>query len=106
MIMSQGGSGRSTNEGATKTCDDVGSQMEKSAATAWLSIEQQRVWRAWLLGSARITSRLSQELRRHDLELCEYEILASLSEADDYAMRMSVLATEAVSYTHLRAHET
>ncbi|MBD4634768.1 MarR family transcriptional regulator, partial [Xanthomonas citri pv. citri] len=51
MIMSQGGSGRSTNEGATKTCDDVGSQMEKSAATAWLSIEQQRVWRAWLLGS-------------------------------------------------------
>lgn len=94
MIMSQGGSGRSTNEGATKTCDDVGSQMEKSAATAWLSIEQQRVWRAWLLGSSRITSRLSQELRRHDLELCEYEILASLSEADDYAMRMSVLATE------------
>ena len=86
MIMSQGGSGRSTNEGATKTCDDVGSQMEKSAATAWLSIEQQRVWRAWLLGSARITSCLSQELRRHDLELCEYEILASLS---------------AVSYTHL-----
>ncbi|MES6854569.1 MarR family transcriptional regulator [Cutibacterium acnes] len=94
MIVSQGDSGRSINEGATKTCDDVRPQMEKSAATAWLSIEQQRVWRAWLLGSAHITSCLSEELRRHGLELCEYEILASLSEADDYAVRMSVLATK------------
>ncbi len=94
MIMSRGGAGRSIHEGANEASDDADPQTDRAAAAPWLSIEQQRVWRAWLLGSAHIASRLSQDLRRHGLELCEYEILASLSEADDYAVRMSVLATE------------
>ena len=94
MIMSQGGSRRSIHEGDNEAFDDAEPQMGRSAANPWLSRGQQRVWKAWLLGSARITSYLSENLHLHGLELCEYEILASLSEADGYAVRMSVLATE------------
>ena len=98
--MSQGGSRRSIHDGdasntpSMASFDNVGPEVERSAAAPWLSIEQQRIWRAWLLGSARITAHLSEDLRRHGLELCEYEILVSLSEAPDHAVRMSVLAIE------------
>lgn len=60
----------------------------------WLSEEQQRIWRDWLLGSARIHAYLCEDLRRHGLDLAEYEILTSLSEAPDRSVRMSVLAVE------------
>ena len=58
----------------------------------WLSIEQQRVWRAYLLGSARLAVRLEAKLREFGLDLGEYEILVRLSDADGHRVRMAELA--------------
>lgn len=58
----------------------------------WLTEEQQRIWRAWLLGVARIDDYLDADLRSRGLDMGEYEILVVLSEADDRRMRMSELA--------------
>lgn len=60
--------------------------------TRWLDTDQQRIWRTWLLGVARINSVLGEWLRPHNLDLAEYEILVVLSEADERQMRMSDLA--------------
>ncbi len=60
--------------------------------TRWLDTDQQRIWRTWLLGVARIDSVLGEWLRPHNLDLAEYEILVVLSEADSRHMRMSDLA--------------
>lgn len=58
----------------------------------WLTDDQQKVWRNWLLGKARIEGYLDADLRRHGLDLAEYEILVCLSEAPNRSMRMSELA--------------
>jgi DNA-binding MarR family transcriptional regulator len=58
----------------------------------WLTEEQQRVWRSYLLGSARLTELLDADLRRFGLDLAEYEILVRLSESDEEHVRMSDLA--------------
>jgi DNA-binding MarR family transcriptional regulator len=58
----------------------------------WLTAEQQRVWRTYLLGSAKLSERLDADLRRFGLDLPEYEILVCLEEADDRRLRMSELA--------------
>lgn len=58
----------------------------------WLTESQQRVWRAFLTGTARINEHLDSELRPFGLDLGEYEILVCLSEAPDRKMRMSELA--------------
>lgn len=60
--------------------------------TPWLSAEQQRVWRSYLLGSARLAARLEAKLREFGLDLGEYEILVRLSEAPDRRVRMAELA--------------
>jgi DNA-binding MarR family transcriptional regulator len=60
--------------------------------TRWLDTDQQRIWRTWLLGVARIDSVLGEWLRPHNLDLAEYEILVVLSEAQERQMRMSDLA--------------
>ncbi|MGJ6981460.1 MarR family winged helix-turn-helix transcriptional regulator [Aestuariimicrobium soli] len=58
----------------------------------WLDDEQQRVWRLWLHGSARVNDRLDAQLRSVGLDLGDYEILVSLVEGDDRERRMSDLA--------------
>lgn len=58
----------------------------------WLTDDQQRTWRAWLLGGARVNDHLDRVLRPHGLGLGDYEILVSLSESPDREMRMSLLA--------------
>jgi DNA-binding MarR family transcriptional regulator len=58
----------------------------------WLSAEQQRVWRSYLLGSARLAVRLEAQLREFGLDLGEYEILVRLSDAADHRVRMAELA--------------
>lgn len=60
--------------------------------TRWLDTDQQRIWRTWLLGVARIDAVLGDWLRPHNLDLAEYEILVSLSESEGRQMRMSDLA--------------
>lgn len=63
-----------------------------AATTNWLTTEQQSVWRHYLLGSARLKDRLDADLRRFGVDLAEYEILVTLSEAPDRRVRMSDLA--------------
>lgn len=60
--------------------------------TRWLDPDQQRIWRSWLLGVARIDAVLGEWLRPHNLDLAEYEILVVLSESVDRRLRMSDLA--------------
>ena len=60
--------------------------------TRWLDADQQRIWRSWLLGVARIDAVLTEWLRPHNLDLAEYEILVVLSESEQRRMRMSDLA--------------
>ncbi|MBA3309289.1 MAG: MarR family transcriptional regulator [Nocardioidaceae bacterium] len=59
----------------------------------WLSSDQQRAWRTYLLGTTLLMERLDRDLReRHDLSLPEYEILVRLSESADRRLRMAELA--------------
>jgi len=65
---------------------------EQDQDVRWLTDEQQRVWRSYLLGNARLTELLDADLRRFGIDLAEYEILVGLSEAEDRRARMSELA--------------
>ena len=58
----------------------------------WLDEDQQRIWRSFLNGVAKINERLEVELRPFGLDLGEYEILVHLSESPERSLRMSDLA--------------
>lgn len=74
------------------------------ATTRWLDAEQQRSWRAYLVGTTLLMDRLDRDLRElHDLSMPEYEILVRLSEAPDHRMRMAQLAG---SISHSRSRVT
>ena len=75
-----------------------------ATATRWLTPDQQRAWRTYLMGTTQLTVRLDRDLQeRHDLSLPEYEIMVRLSEAEDRRMRMSELAD---SLNHSRSRLT
>ena len=75
-----------------------------STDTIWLDQEQQRSWRAYLVGTTLLMDRLDRELReQHDLSLPEYEILVRLSESPGTRMRMAELAG---SLSHSRSRVT
>ncbi|SDT16479.1 DNA-binding transcriptional regulator, MarR family [Friedmanniella luteola] len=74
-------------------------------APRWLDADQQRIWRAYLLGSARLAERLDADLRAFGLDLGEYEILVTLSEAPERRVRMSELA-DAVHQSRSRLTHT
>ncbi len=76
-----------------------------TTAPRWLDADQQRVWRTYLLGSARLAQRLDADLRTFGLDLGEYEILVTLSEAPERRVRMSELA-EAVHQSRSRLTHT
>lgn len=59
----------------------------------WLNEDQQRIWRLYLNGVAKINEVLDAELRQFGLDLGEYEILVNLSESPDHQLRMSDLAS-------------
>ena len=71
----------------------------------WLDADQQRAWRAYLAGVARIDAYLDARLRPFGLDLGEYEILVHLSESDDWSLRMSELA-DAVRQSRSRLTHT
>ena len=79
--------------------------MTAAAHLRWLDAEQQEIWRNFLAGIAVIDQRLDAALRPHGLDLGEYEILVSLSEADERRMRMSELA-QAVRQSRSRLTHT
>lgn len=59
----------------------------------WLDADEQRIWRSYLLGHARLNEMLDRDLReQHGLSIAEYEVLVRLSEADRRSMRMAELA--------------
>ncbi|RLV49748.1 MarR family transcriptional regulator [Nocardioides mangrovicus] len=72
--------------------------------TQWLTVEQQRIWRAYIMGSQLLQDRLDRDLRvEHGISLTEYEILVRLSEIPERRMRMALLAD---SVCHSRSRVT
>ena len=63
------------------------------------------MWRAYLLGSARLSERLDADLRKFGMDLPEYEILVSLEETPGRRLRMSELA-DAVHQSRSRLTHT
>lgn len=79
---------------------------EPTTRTRWLDRDQQRVWRAYLVGTTLLTDRLDRDLReQHGLSMPEYEILVRLSETPGRRMRMAELAG-AVSHSRSRITHT
>ena len=77
-----------------------------SGQTRWLDEDEQRSWRALLMGMTLLLDRLDDDLRRHcDLSLVEYEILVRLSERDGRQMRMAQLA-DALAHSRSRVTHT
>jgi DNA-binding MarR family transcriptional regulator len=77
-----------------------------TTGTRWLGAEQQRSWRAYLVGTTLLTDRLDRDLRElHDLSMPEYEILVRLSEAPNRSIRMAELAA-AVAHSRSRVTHT
>jgi DNA-binding MarR family transcriptional regulator len=59
----------------------------------WLDADQQRTWRAFIVGQILLNDRLDDELRESfGIGLNEYEVLVRLSEAEGHRLRMSTLA--------------
>jgi DNA-binding MarR family transcriptional regulator len=77
----------------------------RQAAPRWLTPEQQRIWRTYLLGNALLQERIDADLREFGLDSAEYEILVNLSEVEDRRMRMAELA-EAVHQSRSRLTHT
>jgi DNA-binding MarR family transcriptional regulator len=72
--------------------------------TRWLSTDEQRSWRAYVIGSTLLSDTLDRELRQaHGLSLGEYEILVRLSENADRRLRMAQIAD---SMQHSRSRIT
>ena len=79
---------------------------DSSADVRWLDEDQQRSWRAYLVGTTLLMDRLDRDLReQHDLSMPEYEILVRLSEAQGRRMRMAMLA-DSVSHSRSRVTHT
>ncbi len=79
---------------------------DESADVRWLDPDQQRSWRAFLVGTTLLMDRLDRELReQHNLSMPEYEILVRLSESEGRRMRMAVLA-DSVSHSRSRVTHT
>ena len=77
-----------------------------NSATNWLDADQQRSWRALLMGMTLLVDRLDDDLRRNfGLSMTEYEILVRLSEADGRRLRMAQLA-DALAHSRSRVTHT
>ena len=78
---------------------------EPEVEPRWLNADQQRSWRALVLGYTLLIDRLDDDLRRHaNLSLTEYEILVRLSERDG-KLRMAQLA-DALAHSRSRVTHT
>ena len=74
--------------------------------TGWLDEDEQRSWRALIMGMTLLLDRLDDDLRRNcDLSLVEYEILVRLSESEGRQMRMAQLA-DALAHSRSRVTHT
>jgi len=74
--------------------------------TRWLTSDQQRAWRAFVIGMTLLTDTLDRELRHaHGISLGEYEILVRLSESPGRSMRMAQIA-ESMQHSRSRVTHT
>ena len=74
-------------------------------ATQWLDEDQQRSWRALVMGTTLLFDRLDDDLRRaFDISLVDYEILVRLTERGGQ-MRMAALA-DALAHSRSRVTHT
>jgi DNA-binding MarR family transcriptional regulator len=74
--------------------------------TRWLDEDQQRSWRALMMGMTLLLDRLDDDLRRScDLSLVEYDVLVRLSERPGRQMRMAQLA-DALAHSRSRVTHT
>src|SRR3954453_6073974 len=72
----------------------------------WLTSDQQKAWRAYIMGTELLNHQLDRERREeHDISFSEYEILVRLSEAEDGRMRMAILG-DAMSPSRSRGTHT
>jgi DNA-binding MarR family transcriptional regulator len=71
----------------------------------WLTTEEQRIWRAFLVGVQTLLSTVEGQLQRESaIPFGYYEILVRLSEAPDRSMRMSQLAEASTSSKSRLSH--
>jgi DNA-binding MarR family transcriptional regulator len=71
----------------------------------WLSADEQRAWRAYIESSKVLFDALDRQLQRDaDMPHTYYEILVTLSEAPDRALRMSELADRTLSSRSRLSH--
>lgn len=76
-----------------------------AGSTRWLDVDQQRAWRALVMGHTLLIDRLDGDLRElHGISLVEYEILVRLSERDG-RLRMAALA-DALAHSRSRVTHT
>jgi DNA-binding MarR family transcriptional regulator len=72
----------------------------------WLSEQEARAWRAYVISKPLLEYRLHRELvESNDISLVDYEVLVRLSERPDCEMRMSELATETASSKSRISHQ-
>ncbi|HZC69495.1 MAG TPA: MarR family transcriptional regulator [Jatrophihabitans sp.] len=74
-------------------------------APRWLSADEQRAWRAYVESSKVLFDALDRQLQRDaDMPHAYYEILVTLSEAEDRSLRMSQLADRTLSSRSRLSH--
>jgi len=84
----------------------AGETMPDGTPVRWLTAEQQRSWRAYTEGTARLLQALGTELEEDaNLSTGEYEVLVRLSEVPERTMRMSELADQ-VAHSRSRLTHT
>lgn len=72
----------------------------------WLTAEQQRDWRATIVGASFLMRALTADLETaSELSMAEYELLVRLSEAPEHRVRMSELA-DSVAHSRSRVTHT
>lgn len=72
--------------------------MASVTAPRWLTPEQQKAWRTFMLASHLLFDQLDTELRRRTgIQSTQYEVLVRLSEAPGRRLRMAELAERSLS---------
>ena len=80
--------------------------MGAARETRWLNADQQRAWRALVMGQQLFFDRLDDDLQREfGISLTEYEVLVRLSEREGRRMRMAQLA-DAMAHSRSRVTHT
>ena len=68
--------------------------MTASPDVRWLSVDEQKVWRSYLMATQLLAARLEQQMQGDAaMPMAYYEIMVRLSETPDRTLRMSELSS-------------